>query len=48
MKTHYATSHNAASLKCIPKTRITTMNYTSFNVSYRMKKRLAKVQLAAH
>ena len=41
MKTHYATPDNAALLKYIPETSIITMKYTSFNASYRIKKRLA-------
>lgn len=40
MKTNYAKSHNAALLKYVPETSIATMKYTSFNVSYRIKKDL--------
>ena len=43
MKTNYAKSHHAALLKYVPETSIatiTTMKYTSFNVSYRIKKDL--------
>ena len=38
MKINYAKSHNAALLKYVPETSITTMKCTSFNVSYRIKK----------
>ena len=41
MTMHYATPDNAALLKYIPETSIITMKYTSFNASYRIKKRLA-------
>ena len=41
MKTHYAMSHNATFFECIPETRITTIKYTVFNASYRIKKILA-------
>ena len=37
MKLHYATPDNAALLEYILETSITTMKYTSFNASYRIK-----------